>query len=447
MQTANLPDPAEMLAEGLHSAPRQRPPARGSALVPARVSAMPIEPPHPREVEDKLEFRTAAQYKKAVMLAERYVWQARLAVDRRKASVKKNERQAQVDHEETAGNYARQVFHAQARYKSYMEQCHAKHRQAIYQARVGAGQAEDVYKRALESVPGYGRLQLALMALNDSRAVTQSLVAAYKTALGPDGMGDLHLFLTSLDKVADFARDRRAVVPMQFAESLLKAVVQRQVRHMGADKHADKAELEKLKQAAGARLLMIQGFLAEGHPDATPAPVRTAYFAVHEWLGKATGTPFELALDRLKRDIDGVTRREEQNLSKQIEIAVQQSNQLSMLRPVAEAYDRAQRMLLSSEQAAKNVLHQEIARIEQQLEKELQLADAMVVGMDHTAARRLAESKRALMGARKMVGRWSRVLNELEEVGRWQKLVWRVTENFDHESFWLDTRAKLSNRA
>jgi hypothetical protein len=39
------------------------------------------------------------------------------------------------------------------------------------------------------------------------------------------------------------------------------------------------------------------------------------------------------------------------------------------------------------------------------------------------------------------------VLNELEEVGRWQKLVWRLTENFDHESFWLDLRAKQVNRA
>jgi hypothetical protein len=446
MQTANLPDPAEPMNEGL-AAPRQRPALRGSALVPSRVSAMPIEPPHPREVEDKLEFRSAAQYKKAVSLAERYLWQAKLAVDRRKASVKKNERQAQVDHEETAGNYQRQVFAAQARYKQYLDQCHAKHRQAIFQARVAAAQAEEVYKRALDSVPGYGRLQLALMALNDSRAVTQSLVAAYKSSLGPDGMGHLGNFLTALDKVVDFARDRRAVTPMQFAESLLKAVVQRQVRHYAADKHADKAELEKVKQAAGARLLMIQGFLGEGHLDATPAPVRTAYFGVHEWLGKATGTPFELALDRLKRDIDGVSRREEQNLTKQIEIAVQQSNQLHLLRPVAEAYDRAQRVLLSSEQAAKNVLHQEVARIEQQLEKELQLADAMVVGMDHTAARRLAEAKRALVGARKMVGRWSRVLNELEEVGRWQKLVWRLTENFDHESFWLDLRAKQVNRA
>jgi hypothetical protein len=445
MQTANLPE-SELMADGTAAAPRQRPPARGSALVPARVAAMPIEPPHPREVQDKLEFRTAASYKKAVMLAERYLWQAKLAVERRKASVTKNERQAQLDHEETANNYQRQVFAAQARYKQYSEQCHAKHRQAIYQARVAAAQAEEVYKRALESVPGYGRLQLALMALNDSRAVTQALVAAYKSSLGPDGMGNLMNFLTALDKVVDFARDRRAVTPMQFAESLLKAVVQRQVRHFAADKHTDKVELEKLKQAAGARLLMVQGFLAEGHADNTPAPVRTAYFGVHEWLGKATGTPFELALDRLKRDVDGTARREELNLTKQIEIAVQQSNQLHLLRPVAEAYDRAQRVLISSEQAAKNVLHQEIARIEQQLEKELQMADAMVVGMDHTAARRLAEAKRAFSNARKMVGRWRRVLDELEEIGRWQKLVWRLTENFDHEGFWLDLRAKAANR-
>ena len=37
-----------------------------NALVPARVASMPIEPPHPKEVRDKLEFTSAASYKMAV---------------------------------------------------------------------------------------------------------------------------------------------------------------------------------------------------------------------------------------------------------------------------------------------------------------------------------------------------------------------------------------------
>lgn len=414
----------------------------GASNLPARVQSMPIEPPHPREVEDRLQFRTAAQYKKAVQLAERYLWQAKLAVERRAASVKKAERQAELDHQETAGNYERQVAQAQARYKAYLDQCHAKHRQAVYQARVAAGQAEDVYKTALNSVPGYGPLRLKAMALNDAKAMTMNLIAAYKSALGADGLGNLPAFLAGLDKTIDFARDRHAVVPMQFAEALLKAVVQRQVRQLAANKE----EVEKIKQTAGARLLAVQGFLAEGHQDATPPSVRTAYYQVHEWLGKATGSPFELALDRLRRDVETVVRKEQMELDRKIDAAIQHSDNLHLLRPVAESYERAQRVLLSSEQAAKNVLHQEITRIEVQLEKEIQLADAMVVGMDHTAARRLAEAKKAHAGAKKMVVRWQRVMMEIEEITGWQRFVWRLRENFDHEAFWLDTRAKAASR-
>lgn len=411
--------------------------------LPARVASMPIEPPHPREVEDKLQFRSAVQYKRAVQLAERYLWQARLAVDRRVASVRKAERQAQLDHEETAGNYVRQVEQAKARYKSLLDQCHHKHRQTVYQARLAASQAEEAYKTALAKIPGYGGLQLKMMALNDSRAVMLSLVTAYKSALGPDGLGNLPTFLAGLDKSIDLARDRRAVVPMQFAESLLKAVVQRQARQIAADK----TEVEKLKQAGAARLLAVQSFLAEQHVDSTPAAIRTAYFQVHEWLGKATGTPFDLALDRLRRDVEALVRKEATHLEKQIEAAIHHSDQLHLLQPIAEAYDRAQRVLVSSEQAAKNVLHQEIARVEQQLEREIQLADAMVVGMDHTAARRLSEAKRAVQNAKKLVGNWKRVLSELEEVTGWQKFFWRLKENFDHEAFWMDVRTKQMSRA
>jgi hypothetical protein len=435
MQTAKAQDNASIPAR--MAAPR----SVGSNL-PARVASMPIEPPHPREVEDKLQFRTAAQYKKAVMLAERYLWQARLAIDRRAGTVKKAERQAKQDHEETGGNFQRQLAQAQSRYKSYIEQCHGKHRQAIYQARVSASQAEDIYKTALASVPGYGQLRLRAMALNDSRAVTLSLVSSYKAALGPDGLGNMHIFLAGLDKTIDLARDRSSVVPMQFAESLLKAVVQRQLRNVAADKE----EVERLKVAGGGRLMLIQSFLAEQTLDTTPASVRTAYFAVHEWLGKASGTPFDLALDRLKRDVESLIRKEQSHLEHQIETALQHSDNLHLLRPVAESYDRAQRVLISSEQAAKNVLHQEISRIEVQLEKEIQLADAMVIGMDHTAARRLAEAKRAYNGARKMAGRWQRVLEELQEIGAWQRFIWRLTENFDLDCFWLDLRAKQMNR-
>src|SRR5688572_23944186 len=86
----------------------QRAQAPQGALVPARVAQIPIEPPTPDEVADKLSFRSAAQYKKVVAMADRFYQQARYAVERRAASVKKAERQAQVDHEETATNYQRQ---------------------------------------------------------------------------------------------------------------------------------------------------------------------------------------------------------------------------------------------------------------------------------------------------------------------------------------------------
>lgn len=420
------------------------------ALVPARVASMPIEPPHPKEVRDKLEFTSAATYKKAIQLADRYYWQAQLAVERRAASVRKAERQAQVDQAETQSTYQRQLNAAQVRYRQLVEQAHGKHRQAVFAARQHARQAEDVYKEVLQGVHGYGELQLRSLALADARALTSALIQAYKGALGPDGLGDLAAFLSAFDRVLDLARDRRMVVPVQFAESLIKALVQRQVRHLasGGAKAADpKAEAERLKQAAGQRLTAIKVFTTEVGGDATPPSIRTIYFSVHDWLAKAPGTPFELAMDRLKLDVEASTRREQRNLEDQMKVAVQACTRMNQIRPVAEAYQAAHRVLLSSEQAAKNVLHADLQRIEVALQRELQMAEAMVVGMDHTSAKRLAQAKKDLAGARKMVNRWFRVLEDLQEVGRWQKLVWRVMERFDYEGYWEDVRSKQMARS
>ncbi len=419
------------------------------ALVPARVASMPIEPPHPKEVRDKLEFSSATSYKKAIQLADRYYWQALLAVDRREASVRKAERQAQVDQADTQSTYQRQLTAAQQRYRQLIEQAHAKHRQAIFTARQNARQAEEIYKEVLKGVAGFGELQLRSLALADARGLTTALIQSYKGALGPDGLGDLTSFLNAFDRVLDLARDRRMIVPVQFGESLIKALVQRQVRHLasGSAKVADaKGDAERLKQAAGARLTAIKVFISEVGGDATPPTIRTIYFSVHDWLAKTSGTPFDLAMDRLKLDVEATTRREQRNLEDQMKVAIQACTRMNQIRPVAETYQAAQRMLLSSEQAAKNVLHADLQRIEVALQRELQMAEAMVVGMDHTSAKRLAQAKRDLSGARKMVNRWFRVMETLQEVGRWQKFCWRMMEGFDYEAFWDDVRAKQMAR-
>jgi hypothetical protein len=419
------------------------------ALVPARVASMPIEPPHPKEVREKLEFSSAASYKKAVQLADRYYWQAQLAVDRREASVKKAERQAQVDTAETQHTYQRQLAAAQQRYRQFQEQAHAKHRAAVFQARQNARQAEDVYKELLTSVPGYGELQLRSLALADARSLTITLIQAYKGSLGPDGLGDLLGFLSAVDRMLDLARDRRMVTPLQFAEALIKGLVQRQVRHLASagSKIADpKAEAERLKAAAGARLTAIKTFVTEQGGDATPPTIRTIYFSVHDWLAKTQGTPFDLAMDRLKLDVEATARREQRALEDQMKVAIQNCTRMHQIRPVAEAYQAAQRVLASSEQAARNVLHADLQRVEVALQRELQMAEAMVVGMDHTGAKRLAQAKKDLSNARKMVNRWFRVLEDLQEVGGWRKFCWRVMEGFEFESYWEDVRARQAAR-
>jgi hypothetical protein len=167
---------------------------------------------------------------------------------------------------------------------------------------------------------------------------------------------------------------------------------------------------------------------------------------VHDWLAKTQGTPFELAMDRLKLDVEATTRREQRALEDQMKVAIQTCKRMHEVRPVAEAYQAAQRVLVSSEQAAKNLLHAEIQRIDGALERELQMAEAMVVGMDHTSAKRLQQAKKDLAGARKMVNRWFRVLEDIQEVGRWQRLVWRLMEGFDHEAHWDDVRSKQASR-
>ena len=268
--------------------------------------------------------------------------------------------------------------------------------------------------------------------------------------MGPDGLGNMSGFLSAVDRAIDHARDRRMVVPMQFAESLIKAIAQRQIRHLasqGSKEGLDpKTEAERIKQAAGSRLTAIKGLTAE-QADQTPPCIRTIYFSVHDWLAKAPGTPFDLAMDRLKLDVEATTRREQRALEDQMKVAIQACKRMHEIRPVAEAYQAAQRVLISSEQAAKNVLHAEIQRIDGALERELQMAEAMVVGMDHTSAKRLQQAKKDLAHARKMVNRWFRVLEDLQEVGRWQKLMWRMMEGFDYEAYWDDTRAKQAARS
>lgn len=430
MQTAKVSEAQSKL--------RKRPP-QGAALVPSGVASVPIEPPYPKEVREKLEFRSAAQYRKAVGLAERFLTQAKLAVERRAASIKKAERQAQVDHEETASNYRRQVTQARTRHRALIEQVHAKHRQALYQARSSASRTEEVYREVLRGLPGYGELVLRSLALQDARVVTHSLVSAYKSALGPDALGDMNVFLYGIDRTLDLARDRGAIAPVRFADALVKAVLHRQIRRAGADSE----EIERLKQITGTRVQLMQSFLAEVRGDQLPDVVRDVYQAVHDWLAQAAGTPFDVALDRLKLDVDATVRKEQKQLEGQIQLAAHQCNKLGQVRPVFEAYQEAQRVLISSEHAARGVLNTEVTRLNAQLDKEIQLADAMVIGMDHTAAKRLTEAKRLHGEARKLVGLWRRELESLEEVGGWQRFVWKMTEGFDYLAFWDHFHARV----
>ncbi|MEB3328864.1 MAG: hypothetical protein VKQ33_06490 [Candidatus Sericytochromatia bacterium] len=410
---------------------------------------MPIEPPHPREVRHRLLYTSAATYKKAVTLAERYGWQARMAAERRDATLKKLERQAEAEKGETRLTYERQVAAAQQRYRSFLEQAHAKHRHAVHHARQAARQAEDVYKAVLQRVPGYGELQLQALALADARALTTSLVQGYRSALGPDGLGEIVEFLRAFDRVLDHARDRQMVVPVQFAEAVIKGLVQRQLRHLAASAGATpaaRAEGERIKQAASGRLSAIQEVLAEQGRDTTPPSIRTIYFAVQDWLSKAPGSPFDLALDRLKLDVEATSRREQRALEDQMKVAIQSCAQAPEIRPAAEAYQAAQRILSSSEQAARNVLTSDLARVETALERELQMAEAMVVGMDHSRSKRLAQARKDLVRARKMARRWDLVLEGLQEVGAWQRLKWRLFEGFDLELFWGEVQARQPHR-
>ncbi|MOA52764.1 hypothetical protein D3C78_1761130 [compost metagenome] len=65
--------------------------------------------------------------------------------------------------------------------------------------------------------------------------------------------------------------------------------------------------------------------------------------------------------------------------------------------------------------------------------------------MDHTAAKRLSEAKRGYGEARKLVSRWGKVLDDLEEIGGLQRMMWRFTEGFDHQAFWDEFRLKQAS--
>jgi hypothetical protein len=415
-----------------------------SPRVPARIAAMPIEPPHPREVADKLEFTSANEYKRAVQVADRYFWQAQLAVERRLVSVKKAARQVRLDAQEGEANFRRQVEAAQQRYRTLIEECHSKHRQTVYQAMVTANQAEHVYKAALADVHGYGPIQIAILQVQDARTVTGALVQAYKSALGPDGLGDLPKFVNAFDRFIDLACDRHAIAPLQFAMILLQGIAKRQIR--AAQVAQDPDRVQAIKDLLAPRSRAMAAYLADNRQDETPSSIRTLYIGVNEWLAKAEGTPFELALERLKLDVDAMVRREVRQLENQLQQAVRENDQFARLKPIADAYQRARQVLTSSELVAKNVLHQELTRLEAQLAKDLQLAEATVIGLEHSASQRFQEAKRNLARARKLVRIWTQVLDELCELSAWHKLYWRVTSGFDHDAYWQALRNKQQQR-
>ncbi|MEB3196046.1 MAG: hypothetical protein VKP62_02475 [Candidatus Sericytochromatia bacterium] len=428
---------------------RGRPQRPESALLPAPISSITLEPPHPKEVRYKLQFVSAQSYKKAVTLADRYYWQAQMAVERREASLAKFDKQAQLDQAETQATYHRQVAAAQQRYRAFIEQAHARQRQALHQARQRARQAEDVYKAVLENVPGYGELQLKALALADARALTSSFIQSYRSSLGPDGLGDLFSFLRAFDRVLDHARDRQMVVPVQFAEAVLKGILQRQLRHLisNSGKEVDaRSEGERLKQATQTRLSAISEFLSEDTRDATPPSIRAIFFAVGDWLAKSPGTPFDLALDRLKLDVEATARREQRSLEDQMKVAIQTCPQAQQIRPAAEAYQAAQRIMSSSEQAARNVLQSELVRIESALERELQMAEAMVLGMSQKQTTRIEQAKRDIAKAKKLVRRWHLEMTRMQEVGTFQRLRWRFLEGFHLEEFWDELQHRQGSR-
>src|SRR5687767_9069015 len=108
MLTADLPEP-------LPHEPRHSPtPGREAG----RLAPLHVEPPHPDELIDKLVYRTASDYKKAVLLAEHYAWQAHLVIERRAGLVQKCEMLAERDRGEASRNSHHQLAQAQARYKA-----------------------------------------------------------------------------------------------------------------------------------------------------------------------------------------------------------------------------------------------------------------------------------------------------------------------------------------
>jgi hypothetical protein len=412
--------------------PPRRKQAMTQALVPSGIQALPIEPPDPSEVADRLTFKNAVSYQAAIALAQGYRRQARLAVERRMASIRKGERLTHAESQETQLTHDRQMAQAHLRYKALIEQAHGKHRQILHQARLRAYRAEEQYKKALSFFPEYGACELKRLALQDAHLVFMSIQEAYQGVLGPDGLGELGEFLARLDKSIDLARERRAIAPLQFIETLITGVLHRQVLKLGRDQQA----VERLKQVAGTRLLVLQGLLAQTPEDTTPEEARAIYQSVRAWLAQAAGTPFGLALERIKRDMAAFIRQEQEVLETAGQSAARRCENLQQLGPALEAYAEARRLLHGTEQAARSALQHELAKIDARLEKERHLIEALVIGLDHTAAKRLEEARRSHQTARKLVTRWGKELRRLEALTGFQKFMFKQFEGFDAERFW-----------
>lgn len=424
-------------------------PRRASAVslalapVPSRAEQLAPEPPSPSQLAAELEYAGPDAYRHAVETALQQLQRARRALAQRHAQLAKAEARAEQEQAETAETYARQLRTIQARYASWVLEAHARHEATRRQAAGPRLAAEAALAAACAAAGAHGELRLEARRLGEARAVARGLGQLAKRTLGLGGLGDWRALARGLAPFVHDALERRDPETAAMVDALLQAVLRThaiQARAQGPEQA--RALVAEMKALTAPMLASL--WRAQASAPYQPAPLGQVFGDVARWLRGAEPGAAEAALDRLRLDVEMVARQSERSLKAALALTPAEPEAAGAISRAEAALSEAERLEQGLAQAASAALGHDLSYLEREREKGARLADALVVGMDQTAGRALAEARAQLGRTRALEQAWLDELRGLEQApSAWERFAWRTWHGLDLGGFWVRQRGAL----
>lgn len=423
---------------------RPQPQPHSLALAPVKGPERLPDLPGPSQLARELEFSSAATYRRAVDLAFMHLEQTRRVLAHRQSQLERASARAEKEQAETTRTYTRQLHTIESRYAAWVREAHARHAGARAEAARPRLEAEAALAEACAAAGPWGALRLEARRLDEARALARELGHLAKRTLGLGGLGDWRAFSSGVRLHAREAEARRSPETAALLDALLQAVMRThavQARAKGPD-HA-RALVAEMK-ALNAPELAALWRLREADAYFT-AGLGRVFAEVTRWLRGAEPGAAEAALDRLRLDVEMLARQSARSLKAALALTPPaEPEAAAAVSSALQALAEAERLESGLAQAAAAALQHDLSYLDGEREKGSRLADALVVGMDHTAGRALADARSRLQHARDLETAWLREIQALEQApSGWERFAWRAWRGLDLDAFWEGRRQGL----